>query len=80
MAAPLDQRSCQELLDPLLQLETDLATFLDIQWRLIALSDLFATRFPEVGQALDKAARELNIAIRHFQKEMWFLMMALRKR
>ena len=80
MSSSFEERSFQDLLSPLLQVEAHLSTLLDMQWRLIALSDLFAQRFPEIGQALDQSARSLQVAIVHFQNEKWFLMMALRQR
>ena len=71
--------SLETLLAPLLEVNNTLFDLLDVQWRLLTLSDLMMPNHPVAAAALRQANVETQRATQYFQNQKWMLMLTLRQ-
>ena len=76
----LQPPSLQTLLEPLFEINSSLVTLLDIQWRVLATSDLMEQSHPEVAEGLRQANGSIiQQPIHRLRNEQWMLTLAFRQ-
>ena len=64
---------------PLLELNNTSSNLLDMQWRVLSMSEVLRHDHPDAAQALHQANVEIQSAIRYLQNQQWVFMLALRQ-